>query len=171
MHRIRAVFSPLLPPRKRSYHRGPDKLHLEYHSTPYHIPSSYRIVGTSWNMFVPLHTAHWHTDSRRSTRRKPIHTEYFHSDGATTLSFSSERSQHREYPILRPIISGTIFVPLDNTALAHNPTTTTGVVSPVHKGEKTFNASPRHHISPHTREITVRRTRPHHSHCNSRERT
>ena len=39
----------LQPPPTReeeSYHRGPDKLHLLYHATPYHIPytSSYRVV-------------------------------------------------------------------------------------------------------------------------------
>ena len=83
LHRIGAVFSPLLPPGRRGVIIAAQTNFISciipHHTTYHHI---------TWNMFVPFDTAHWQTDARGCTRRIPIHTEYFHSSRATTLSFS-----------------------------------------------------------------------------------
>ena len=86
-------------------------------------------------MFVPLDTEHWRTDSRGCTRRIPFHTEHFHSGRATTQSFSVNGANTVSSFVMRSETSGTVFAPLDNTALAHNHDNTTTVrgVSPVQK--------------------------------------
>ena len=71
---------------------------------------------------VHLTTRQMRPNSCGCQRCIPVHTEDFHSGGATTLSFSVTGANTVSSFVMHSETSGnTIFVPLENTALAHDP--------------------------------------------------